>query len=657
MREKTMIAGTMTLLVLALAILFSQGAAGQALEVQADLTVTKSVDKPAVAPGEQVVYTVMISNTTDAPVEVPSVVDTLPDGFGYVGLAWNSDWHGEPWDSIPPDIQWNGPIPVPANDSLALRYWVHVPEGMPLGPEPYTNTVIVSDTYQAEAALVVGVGEVLVEKTAVPIRVRPGNSVTYTATFNNDGYAPLQLAKITDALPDDVTFVKMTSNSDVSNPPSGVAGTITWTGPFTVPDDEPLVLEYVTSMPTTEDTLYLQNMVSGQLGDGTVVTDSVEIKVSDTQSSTIHMPLIALGFKPPHFAISKKADPVEVAPESPGELVTYEVVITNKGTLPGELSQIRDTLPAGFTFVRMLSGPPPSSTSSPITWNGPVQVTGESSLTLRYEVRASSALGTYTNSVVATVSKGTPSSVSATASVEVKEPFLLIEEWTNPSPYWEEYTNYWRNNEEQWFIRSRGSEDGSAALAHQYYRGVSSRDRGAHDALIMFKGPGAEQWTDYTFEAWAGLLEWDPEQKGQFGMWFRGTGNQVDQIPGKYVTGYYFILKPREKGPGDIYLMQLRTDQECGDDCAYNYDFRNPLLLAHKGGNEDLDPLGLSIKVGNWYVLKVDVEGPRIRCYVNNKLVFDYYDNVGTTFSAGTVGFFTYIAEDARFDHVTVKSK
>jgi uncharacterized repeat protein (TIGR01451 family) len=102
MREKTMIAGTVTLLVLALAILFSQGAAGQALEAQADLTVAKSVDRPAVAPGEQVVYTVMINNTTDAPVEIPSVVDTLPDGFGYVGLAWNSDWHGEPWDSIPP---------------------------------------------------------------------------------------------------------------------------------------------------------------------------------------------------------------------------------------------------------------------------------------------------------------------------------------------------------------------------------------------------------------------------------------------------------------------------------------------------------------------------------------------------------------------------
>ena len=34
-----------------------------------------------------------------------------------------------------------------------------------------------------------------------------------------------------------------------------------------------------------------------------------------------------------------------------------------------------------------------------------------------------------------------------TATVEVKEPYLLQEEFENPSPYWEPFLNYWRLNE------------------------------------------------------------------------------------------------------------------------------------------------------------------------------------------------------------------
>jgi len=59
--------------------------------------------------------------------------------------------------------------------------------------------------------------------------------------------------------------------------------------------------------------------------------------------------------------------------------------------------------------------------------------------------------------------------------------------------------------------------------------------------------------------------------------------------------------------------------------------------------------------LNRWYWLRVEVQGPRIRCYIDDILAFDYYDNIGTTFTAGTVGFYTYIAGDARFDNVSVK--
>jgi hypothetical protein len=100
--------------------------------------------------------------------------------------------------------------------------------------------------------------------------------------------------------------------------------------------------------------------------------------------------------------------------------------------------------------------------------------------------------------------------------------------------------------------------------------------------------------------------------------------------------------------------MTLRTDDECGNDCDYNYHFSNPLVLESRD-RQELEAAGVNLEQGRWYWLRVDVEGPRIRCYVDDHLVFDYYDDVGTVFTEGTVGFVTYIAGDARFDNVTVE--
>lgn len=660
MKCKWLIPSALALLALALVILFSQGV-GQAQTALTDLVVTKSVEPGVVSPEEGVIYAVTISNTTDVTVSLSSVVDTLPDGFEYVGLAPGSEWAVEPWDNTAPDIQWAGPITVPMSGALTLCYWVYVPETVPLSPEPYTNTVsatLEGDTYEAQAGLLVGIGEVSVRKAAAPVNVMPGESVTYTITFSNSGYVSVPLAVVTDVLPSDVTFVEMTADSDISAAPTGVTGTISWTDSFSIDPHAEFVAEYVATMPAVSDTLYLENEAWGRLGDDTIVgPTSTEVRVATSHPTTVSLPLILRNWAPAAFVAAKAASPTEAYAEEPGALITYTVTFENTGTDSGVLGDIRDTLPTGFTFVGMMPesdiDTSPTGTTGEIVWTGPFTVEGGGSLTLVYQVRASTEAGTYVNSATATVTEGYALAEPVTATVQLLEPFLLIEEFENPSPHWEEFLNYWRLNEEQWHYKPGASDDGSQALGHTFWFGVNKPDRGAHDALIMYKEPGAEQWADYTFQARAVLFFDDGTDRGQFGMWFRGTGDQEDQLPGRYVTGYYFVLKPGP--PGRIYLMQLRTDEECGDDCDYNYHFSNPLELKELRGHSDLEPLGLSIEWGEWYWLKVEVQGPRIRCYVDDVLVFDYYDNVGTTFTEGTVGFFTYIAGDARFDHVSVE--
>jgi uncharacterized repeat protein (TIGR01451 family) len=536
---------------------------------------------------------------------------------------------------VPPVIQWTSPtITIPAFDALTLRYWVDVPETVPLSSVPYTNTVFVSDTYRAEAGLLVGIGEVSVTKTANPTRALPGEQVTYTVTFDNHGYAPRQLTTISDTLPDGVTFETMLSGpqpSDISEP------IITWSGPHTIPVDD-LIMEYVASMPVTEDTLYLENLVSGQLDDSTVLTDSVEVKVATSHTSYAYFPAIFHRYAPPYFVLNKTANPQIAYTTPPGDLIAYEVTITNQGTVPGELADIRDTLPPGFSFERMLPGSdiptgPPPGTSGEIVWTGPFDFAGESSLVLRYEVRASTIVGTYTNSATVTVTEGDAQEDPARATVQVVEPVLLDEDWESPSPYWEPFLNYWRLKPGQWHIASGVGVGGSKALKHTCWVGAASRDcdaNGAEDALYMYLGPGSFDWENYRIEAKVKLNNTKTFQ----GIWVRGY-HEESELNRRCVGGYIVTWRV-----GNIESIAISKFQDEGSGCG---DLADPVGLAAT------EEYGMA--KGAWYDMAVEVRGSNIKVFLNGTPVLEADDD---TYPTGTVGFFAWQIEDGLWDNVLV---
>jgi len=655
MKLRWMVVSTVALLAVATAILFSQGV-GQAQMPMADLTVVKSVSPSAIAPGQYVTYSVTLRNTTGTAEEVSSLVDTLPSGFEYIGLATDSEWATEPWDKSAPDIQWAGPIPVPASGSLTLRYKVYVPASVPPSPDPHVNTVTAtlnSVEYPAQAELLVAVGEVSVNKVAAPTYVRPGKPVTYTVTFDNSGYVPQSLTTITDVLPDDVTFDRMTPQSQVLNPPSGVVGTITWVGPFAVPPQDHLVLEYVTTMPVTSDTLHLQNLLSGRLDSGTLVTDNVEVEVSSSQTTTLYLPFIANRWAPPHFSATKTVTPNQVYGRAPGALIAYEVVLSNSGTVAGELAAIHDTMPAGFTFVKMLPGSsistPPAGTTGQIVWTGPFTVPGESSFRVKYQVGATTTPGNYVNSASATVSKGEPTEVSASVTVQVKPPILMEDNFNDSVSRWTPFLNLWRLHPEQWYWDN-------GTYATNRFRG-SPPDGEAHDVLTMYLQPGSQDWTDYRFEAdvWLG------PDSDRFALWFRGHWQESD-LNGQWVLGYYLTVRPCAK---EITIWQNQTDIDCADQFTcetyeLQYRFENPYQIYKAPEYVFAKPCK-----GRWYDVAVEVrnvaDGVNMKGFVDGVKVLEFTDSHGTLLTSGTVGFGGYKAPwnpslDAglRFDNVKV---
>ena len=762
MRFKWLIPGALTVMALLLVILFSQGA-GQAQEPLADLIVTKSVSPSTIAPGEMVMYSVVLSNTTGVTLEVSSLVDTSPDGFEYAGLAPGNQWDVPPWDTTPPDIQWAGPITVPASASLTINYWIWVPESVPLSGDPYTNTVVADlngETYQAEAGLLVGVGKVSIDKVADPLVVNPGESVTYTIAFSNSGYVSVPLATVTDVLPSGVTFVRMSDDSDIPSPPDGVTGEIEWTGPFTIDPRAEFVVEYVAAMPPTSDTVVLENQAWGQLGDGTVLGPAGEVvRVGASEPMTMALPLVTRNWAPPAFTVVKTADPEMAYAQTPGELINYTVVFVNEGTVAGTLANVRDLLPTGFTFVQMLPGSdisdPPSSTTGLIVWVGPYVVEGGSSLTLIFQVQASSVPGTYANYATATVLDGRSPAAPAQATVQVVEPpaftvaktaepavvyakvpgelitfsvvlvnegsvagtlvnirdllptgftflqmlpesdvsdppsgstglivwagpyvveegssltlifqvrassvrgtyvnlatataldgqspdapaqatvqvidpILLSETWENPSPYWEPFLNYWRLNSLQWHVDSGIGVNGSAALNHTYWYGVEVPEDGADDALYFYNAPGADTWTNYRMEARVkldvGLTQ---------GFWIRAKYIPSD-LGGRHVEGYYLVWKPAK----DLVKLSYVVDEG-----KWAYHFALPIELTRAT---------YPLQKGVWYNIAVEVRGSNIKAYVDGNLVIDFDHD---RYSSGTVGFYAYQLEQAAWDNVVV---
>jgi uncharacterized repeat protein (TIGR01451 family) len=155
---------------------------------------------------------------------------------------------------------WSGVIPVCI--FVAVLFAVHLPLSQALAPstagsdlsaglwqestgvssgESVTQTIFLPLIYSnftfAHLSLV---------KSAFPasVIVGSGQVVTYTVTIVNEGDTTGKLLAVNDALPAGFTFLEMAPGSDVIALPVGVAGTISWSGPWTMAPGQQLRLVY-----------------------------------------------------------------------------------------------------------------------------------------------------------------------------------------------------------------------------------------------------------------------------------------------------------------------------------------------------------------------------------------------------------------------------
>ena len=238
----------------------NKGVTASADVVSGSIGVTKTVEPTELGLGDNmwITYEVVFTNSASETVALDRITDTLPIGFIF-GNPAVGDEVGDPVDTTEPDIVWEG-ASVPANGTLTMRYNARAVNH---SGEYYNSVVAVAGSEMigpASAKLEVESGWVFipstfnnylppapiweVSKTATPTQVEPGELVSYQVEINNTGNAVGNLSKISDVLPDGFTFVSMVAGSDITTPPSGTTGTISWDGSWALPPGSGLTLIY-----------------------------------------------------------------------------------------------------------------------------------------------------------------------------------------------------------------------------------------------------------------------------------------------------------------------------------------------------------------------------------------------------------------------------
>jgi hypothetical protein len=201
----------------------------------------------------------------------------------------------------------------------------------------------------------------------------------------------------------------------------------------------------------------------------------------------------------------------------------------------------------------------------------------------------------------------------------------LYEDFARLEPCWVPFLNYWRLKPGQWFHRPAGGVAGGC-LAHDGSRGVEKAERGAHDALILYRE--GRKWRDYRFSCAVKMVE-----GARIGIWFRASCD-LQKKAGLAVGGYYLTLDP---GHHTARLWHVKTAGNTA------YHFSDPELM---------DLTEVPIERGRWHVVTAEVAGPDIRCSIDGTPVFWASDS---RFPEGSIGLTCYKATCALFDDVRVE--
>ena len=319
-------------------------------------TIFKNVDVPEITPkkdvnnttpnfGENVAYTIVVSNDGISDAKQVVITDTLAKGLKFLGANYNGVY-----DENTHTVTWT--LDIDSGKTVELKVNVTVEDYGVL-----VNRVIVGDK---TSSVDIAVPEIIPDKTANVTDANFGDNVTYTVTVTNDGDVDASQVVIVDQLGNGLKYV---SSSD-----GGVwdekTNTVTW------------IVDLAAGKTKT------LNVVATVVGYGNV-TNSLAVG-NKTSKINVNVPEIT-----PNKTVDNKNPNF-------GDNVTYTIVVSNDGAADAKNVVVKDILAPGFKFIEANYGGVYDELTRTVTWIVDVNAKGHVDLTIKVTVED---YGVLTNNV------------------------------------------------------------------------------------------------------------------------------------------------------------------------------------------------------------------------------------------------------------------
>ncbi len=308
----------------------------------ADVKITKTADRKSYNPGEDVTYTITITNSGPSAAKAPKVSDNVPSQISNPRYSVDggamAPWTGEiTLPDMPAGkitiIKITGAIKAGATGSLANSATVATPTPNKDGKD---NTVTgkTSDDPINGNPVIGDTADVKVTKTADKKSYNPGETITYTIAVTNSGPSGAKAPIVRDAVPQQVENPMFSVNS---GPPAS------WTGATILPD-----------MPAGQTTLIritgrVKAGAAGSLANSAAVsttTPNKDGKENTVTGKTTDDPINGdpvIG----DTADVKTTKTADKKVYNPGETITYTIAVSNSGPAVAKAPKVTDTVPAG----------------------------------------------------------------------------------------------------------------------------------------------------------------------------------------------------------------------------------------------------------------------------------------------------------------------
>ncbi len=375
-----------------------------------DLQLSKRTAQTTVAPGGLITYTLIFTKTGNEPALDVTLRDTLPANTTYIASTPVATQSGQ-------TLLWTFGTLVQTTTQF-ITVTVQANEPLPNGTQLVNSATItdaqgISDTDEATTTIVSS-HTLELSKSALPLFLAPGESVTYTLRYTVTGNEPAPNVTLTDTLPAGVSFV----SSDPA-PASQSGQTQTWAIGTLSP---------TLATPVTGTVIVTAQLSSAPVLNGTAFTNTA--RLTDTSGLSDDADATITAVTSHTLAITKTAQSaVTVA----GTQLSYNIDYSVSGNEPSLDTTVRDTLPPSTTFASCSGGC--THSGSTLTWSlGDQTPPASGSFNVVVNVASSVPSGTVLlNTATITDAQGITATDEVTVPV-VSLADVIVEKSASPSP-------------------------------------------------------------------------------------------------------------------------------------------------------------------------------------------------------------------------------